>query len=70
MTNQPEEQTGRLDDAAEEAAESSTTDGPAAAGEYDPAQGSPGGAHPTGETFPDEGAKSGAEGHPRSDAAE
>lgn len=70
MTNQPEEQTGRLDDAAEEAADSSTTDGPAAEGEYDPAQGSPAGAHPTGETFPEESAKSGVDGHPRSDAAE
>ncbi len=37
---------GRLDDAAEDAEPSSTQDGPAAAGEYDPAQGSPGTPHP------------------------
>jgi len=45
MTDQSPEategSTGRLDDAAEEREPSSTTDGPAAAGEYDPAQGSP-----------------------------
>ena len=62
-------QTGHLDDDAEQAQESSTIDGPAAAGQYDPAQGSPGGGHPTGATFPDEAAKSGEEGHPRSDSA-
>lgn len=61
-----QKQTGHLDDAAEEAQESSTTEGAAAAGDYDPAQGSPGGGHPVGETFPDESAKSGEEGHPRS----
>lgn len=32
---------GRVDDEAEERAESSTTDGAAAEGDYDPAQGSP-----------------------------
>lgn len=48
MTSEQPEQTGRLDDAAEEAAPSSTTDGPAAEGEYDPQQGSPdSGPHPT-----------------------
>jgi hypothetical protein len=31
-----------------------TTDGAAAGGDYDPAEGSPGTAHPTGEGFPDE----------------
>jgi hypothetical protein len=47
--------TGRLDDDAEEREPSSTTDGPAADGEYDAAQGSPaGGPHPTGEDFPAE----------------
>ena len=70
MTNQPDEsshkQAGHLDDAAEEAEESSTTDGPAAAGHYDPAQGSPGGGHPTSQSFPEESAKNGEEGHPRS----
>jgi hypothetical protein len=34
-------QTGRLDDEQEEREPSDTTDGPAAEGEYDPAQGSP-----------------------------
>lgn len=46
---------GRVDDAEEEQAESSTTDGPAAEGDYDPAQGSPAGAaHPVAEDFPQE----------------
>jgi hypothetical protein len=50
--------TGRLDDEAEEREPSSTTDGPAAEGEYDPAQGSPDGdPHPTGEDFPAEGTR-------------
>ena len=48
MTSEQPEQTGRLDDAAEEQEPSSTTDGPAAEGEYDPHQGSPdSGRHPT-----------------------
>jgi hypothetical protein len=38
--NQPE-RLGKLDDEAEEQEQSDTTDGPAAAGEYDPKQGSP-----------------------------
>lgn len=49
-SEQPEQtdQTGRLDDAAEEAEPSSTTDGPAAEGEYDAGQGSPdSGPHPS-----------------------
>lgn len=54
MSTQDPEATGRVDDATEEQEPSSTTDGPAAAGRYDPAQGSPSGAHPTGEDFPDE----------------
>jgi hypothetical protein len=54
MTNQSEENLGRLDDEAEEREPSSTTEGPAAEGVYDPAQGSPGEAHPTGEDFPNE----------------
>ncbi|WP_435771313.1 hypothetical protein [Nocardioides sp. SYSU DS0651] len=45
MSQQPEDM-GRLDDEAEERQESSTTDGPAAEGRYDPRQGSPdSGAH-------------------------
>jgi hypothetical protein len=41
------EHLGRLDDDAEQLERSSTVDGPAAAGEYDPAQGSPhSGTHP------------------------
>jgi hypothetical protein len=54
MTNQSDENLGRLDDEAEEHEPSSTTDGSAAEGVYDPAQGSPGGTHPTGEDFPNE----------------
>ena len=57
MSSQDSENTGRLDDATEEQEESSTTDGPAADGEYDPAQGSPSGAHPVGEAYPDEAPK-------------
>lgn len=41
-----QERLGRLDDDAEQREPSSTTDGPAAEGEYDPAQGSPGTPHP------------------------
>src|SRR4051794_17295816 len=57
MTSQdPEDEKslGHMDDTAEAAQESSTTDGPAAAGDYDPAQGSPGQDHPVGEDFPAE----------------
>lgn len=48
MTSQHPEQEhfGRLDDQAEAEEPSSTRDGPAAAGEYDPKQGSPGHPHP------------------------
>jgi hypothetical protein len=41
MTSENPEHTGRLDDDAEAQEQSDTTDGPAAAGEYDPKQGSP-----------------------------
>lgn len=48
MTSEQPERTGRLDDAEEQQETSSTTDGPAAQGEYDPQQGSPdSGPHPT-----------------------
>lgn len=49
-----QEATGRVDDATEEKLPSSTTEGAAAAGDYDPAQGSPAGGHPSGEAFPAE----------------
>ena len=42
------EDLGRLDDEQEARQQSSTRGGPAAEGEYDPAQGSPGHPHPTG----------------------
>ena len=65
----PGEHLGRLDDAAEEQETSSTTDGPAAEGEYDAAQGSPGTQHPVGEDFPDEGVRyDEPDGRPRSDS--
>jgi len=70
MTNQEGENLGRLDDDAEEREPSSTTDGPAAAGEFDPRQGSPGTAHPTGEDFPDEGVRYDESDRPRSSDAE
>ncbi len=54
MTDGGDERLGRLDDEAEEAEPSSTSDGPAADGVFDPAQGSPGTAHPVGEDFPAE----------------
>ena len=54
MTQDGSEQLGRLDDEQEAAEPSSTTDGAAARGEDDPAQGSPGTGHPVGEAFPDE----------------
>jgi hypothetical protein len=54
MTSNGSERLGRLDDSAEEEEPSSTTEGKAARGEYDPAEGSPGGEHPTGEDFPQE----------------
>ncbi len=71
MTRQDQEGFGRLDDAAEEQESSSTTEGAAAEGDYDPAQGSPGDEHPTGEAFPDEAIRyDEAEGRPRSDPQE
>ena len=54
MTQDGSEQLGRLDDEQEAAEPSSTTDGAAARGEDDPAQGSPRTGHPVGEAFPDE----------------
>lgn len=65
MTNDSGENLGRLDDEQEEREPSSTTDGPAAEGEFDPSQGSPGGGHPTGQDFPDEGVRYGEPGRPR-----
>jgi hypothetical protein len=41
-----QERLGRLDDEEEAAEQPSKTDGPSAAGEYDPAEGSPGSPHP------------------------
>jgi hypothetical protein len=71
MTRNDDEGLGRLDDAAEEQETSSTTDGAAAEGEYDPAQGSPGTDHPTGEDFPDEAVRyDEPEGRPRADTQE
>ena len=53
-TGQPQEHLGRLDDEEEQEEPSSTTDGPAAEGEYDPAQGSPHtGPHPKDADRPD-----------------
>jgi hypothetical protein len=54
VSSEQNENLGRLDDDAEQAEPSSTTEGAAADGEYDPAQGSPGQEHPVGEDFPDE----------------
>jgi hypothetical protein len=54
MTSDANENLGRLDDDDENQEPSSTSEGAAGEGEYDPAQGSPGQPHPTGEHFPDE----------------
>ncbi len=54
MSEQDTGRMGRLSDEEEAEEPSSTTDGPAARGEIDPAQGSPGRPHPTGEDFPNE----------------
>ncbi|QIG43799.1 hypothetical protein G5V58_14390 [Nocardioides anomalus] len=62
--------TGRLDDAEEEQEPSSTTEGAAAEGRYDPAQGSPAGEHPVGESFPDEAVRYDEDERPRSEGAE
>ncbi len=68
-TDTPEEPLGRVDDQAEDAAPSSDAEGgAAAAGRYDPAEGSPGTAHATGEAFPDEAVRyDDPDGRPRSD---
>ena len=71
MTRNDHEGLGRLDDSAEERESSSTTEGAAAEGEYDPAQGSPGTEHRTGEDFPDEAVRyDEPEGRPRADTQE
>lgn len=62
-----DDERGRLDDDAEAQEQSSTTDGPAADGEYDAAQGSPEGTHPTGEDFPAEAARYDEPDHRRPD---
>lgn len=54
MSHDTPDPLGRVDDEQEAAAEPSTAEGAAARGDYDPAQGSPGSQHPTGEAFPDE----------------
>jgi hypothetical protein len=65
MTNDTPENLGRLDDEAEDREPSSERDGPAADGEFDPAQGSPAGGHPVGEDFPNEGVRYDEPGRPR-----
>ena len=54
MSEQDTGRMGRLSDEEEAQEPSSTTDGPAAEGELDPRQGSPGQPHPVGEDFPNE----------------
>ena len=65
-----EGQLGRLDDQAEAQEPSSTTEGAAAEGSYDPAQGSPAGEHPVGEGYPDEAVRYGDDQRPRSEQPE
>ena len=68
MTSGDQERLGRLDDDAEEQEPSSTTEGAAAEGDYDPAQGSPGHDHPVGEDYPDEAVRYDDPDHPDRDA--
>jgi hypothetical protein len=71
MTQDGSEQLGRLDDEQEAAEPSSTTDGAAARGEYDPAEGSAGPSHPVGEDYPDEAVRyDDPDQRPRSDAGD
>lgn len=70
MSEQDPQPTGRIDDETEAEVASDDT-GPAAEGEYDPAQGSPEGAHPVGEAFPDEAVRyDDPDDRPRADTAE
>jgi hypothetical protein len=71
MTQDSSEQLGRLDDEQEAAETSSTTEGAAARGEADPAEGSVGGPHPVGEDYPDEAVRyDDPDGRPRSETGE
>jgi hypothetical protein len=71
MGNNNREQLGEVDDAEEAAEPSSTTEGAAAEGEYDPAQGSPdSGAHAVGQEYPDEATGTGDDERTRSPSAE
>ena len=68
MSESDPEQLGRLDDQAEDQEPSSTTEGAAAEGAYDPAQGSPGRPHPVGEAYPDEAVRFDDPDHPDREA--
>ncbi|HET7683917.1 MAG TPA: hypothetical protein VFK34_09660 [Marmoricola sp.] len=71
MGNDNHEQLGEVDEAEEAAEPSSTTEGPAAEGDYDPTQGSPdSGAHPVGQEYPDEATGTGDDERTRSASAE
>jgi len=65
MSGGDQERLGRVDDETEAQEPSSTTTGPAADGDYDPAQGSPGQDHPVGEDYPDEAVRYDDPDHPR-----
>ena len=68
MSESDPEQLGRLDDQAEDQEPSSTSEGAAAEGDYDPSQGSPGQGHPVGEAYPDEAVRFDDPDHPDRDA--
>jgi len=70
VTSQDPGGLGRLDDDAEDAEPSSTDEGAAAAGRYDPAQGSPSGEHPVGTDYPDEATRYGEDERRRSEQPE
>jgi hypothetical protein len=67
MTDDSTGKRGRLTDEEEAQEPSSTTEGAAAAGEYDPAEGSPGVPHPTGQDFPNEAVRYDEATRPRAD---
>ena len=70
MSDPNTEHLGELDDEQEAAEPSSTTEGPAAEGDYDPAQGSPGGEHAVGEDYPEEATRYGDEERRRTESGD
>jgi hypothetical protein len=70
MSGPNDDNLGELDDNQEAGEPSSTTEGPAAEGDYDPAQGSPGVAHAVGEDYPEEATRYGDSDRRRSESGD